>query len=96
MDTYNKAMSESQITNPLSKDGSLINFQNLISQAPVPITIFKGPNFIVESINNKALEIWDKTHDKVLANHFVNYLQKQKVGYYKYSIKFTVLVNPLQ
>ncbi|MFV8353812.1 ATP-binding protein [Flavobacterium sp. XS2P14] len=66
MDTYNKAMSESQITNPLSKDGSLINFQNLISQAPVPITIFKGPNFIVESINNKALEIWDKTHDKVI------------------------------
>jgi hypothetical protein len=36
MDTYNKAMSESQNDNPLS-NGSLINFQNLISQAPVTI-----------------------------------------------------------
>jgi hypothetical protein len=42
MDTYNKAMSESPITD-LSKDGSLINFQNLISQAPVLITIFGDP-----------------------------------------------------
>ncbi len=66
MDTYNKAMSESLITDPLSKGGSFINFQNLILQAPVLITIFRGPNFIVESINNKALEIWDKTYDKVI------------------------------
>ena len=66
MDTYNKAMSESPINNLSTKDGSLINFQNLISQAPVFITIFRGPNFIVESINNKALEIWDKTHDEVI------------------------------
>jgi PAS domain S-box-containing protein len=66
MDTYNKAMSESPITDPLSMDVSLMNFKNLISQAPVLITIFRGPNFIIESINNKALEIWDKTYDEVI------------------------------
>lgn len=66
MDTYNKAMSESPITDLSPKDGSVINFQNLISQAPVLITIFRGPNFIVESVNNKALEIWDKTYDEVI------------------------------
>ena len=66
MDTYNKAMSESAITDTLIKDGSLVNFQNLISQAPVLITIFRGPTFIVESVNNKALEIWDKTYEEVI------------------------------
>jgi hypothetical protein len=43
MDTYNKAMSESQITDPFSMDVSLMNFKNLISQAPVLITIFEDP-----------------------------------------------------
>ena len=66
MDTYNKAMSQTAITDPLIKDGSLVNFQNLISQAPVLITIFRGPTFIVESVNNKALEIWDKTYEEVI------------------------------
>ena len=66
MDTHDKTMSASPITDLPTKDGSLMNFQNLISQAPVLITIFRGPNFIVESVNNKALEIWDKTYDKVI------------------------------
>ena len=66
MDTYNKAISESSSTDSLTKDESLIRFQNLISQAPVLITIFRGPNFIVESVNNKALEIWDKTYEEVI------------------------------
>ncbi len=66
MDTYNKAMSEFAITDSLVKDGGLIHFQNLISQAPVPITIFRGPTFIVESVNDEALEIWDKTYDEVI------------------------------
>ena len=65
METYSKAMSESPITDLPTKDGSLINFQNLISQSPVLITIFFGDLiFIVKSNNNKAIEIWDKTFGK--------------------------------
>ncbi len=41
-------------------------FRNLIMQAPAPITTFKGPSFIVEKINETALEMWGKTYDEVI------------------------------
>jgi hypothetical protein len=87
MDTYNKAMSESPITDPSSMDGSLINLKPDFTGT---VQNFRGPNFIVESINNKALEIWDKTYDEVIGKPFLNCLLKQKMVYYKYSIKYTL------
>jgi len=41
-------------------------FRNLILQAPVLITTFQGPTFIVETINKTALEIWGKTYEQVI------------------------------
>ena len=41
-------------------------FRNLILQAPVLITTFKGPSFIIETINEKALELWGKTYEEVI------------------------------
>ena len=41
-------------------------FHNLISQAPVLIATFKGPNFIVEAVNKMALEIWEKSYEEVI------------------------------
>ena len=41
-------------------------FRNFILQAPVLITIFQGPSFIVDTINKKALEIWGKSYEEVI------------------------------
>ena len=71
MDTPNNAMIATAITDPLLSSSNLENFQNVILQAPVLITIFRGPTFIVESTNNKALEIWNKTHDEVIGKSLI-------------------------
>src|SRR6185295_8047936 len=36
-----------------------------IKRAPVGIVIYKGPDFIVEAANDRALEMWGKTLDDV-------------------------------
>lgn len=36
-------------------------FRRLIHQAPVAINVFKGPDLIIESANERMLEIWNKT-----------------------------------
>lgn len=41
-------------------------FRNLILQAPVLICTFIGPSFIVETINNTALEIWEKSYEEII------------------------------
>lgn len=41
-------------------------FYNLFLHAPVAITILRGPEFIIELANEKALELWDKTIEEVL------------------------------
>jgi two-component system sensor histidine kinase VicK len=38
-------------------------FRSLIKQAPVAINVFKTRDLIVDSINDKMLEIWNKTDD---------------------------------
>ena len=47
-------------------EASEAKFRNLIVQAPVLITTFSGPSFIVETINEKALELWGKTYEEVI------------------------------
>jgi two-component system sensor histidine kinase VicK len=42
------------------------NLRRFILQAPVAIALFKGPNFIVEIANNRALELWGRSLEEVL------------------------------
>lgn len=42
------------------------NLRNLILKAPVAMCIFRGPNYIVEIVNDRMLESWDKTQKEVL------------------------------
>jgi two-component system sensor histidine kinase VicK len=41
------------------------NLRRFILQAPVAIALFKGPNFIVEIANNRALELWGRNLEEV-------------------------------
>ncbi|WP_461452091.1 PAS domain-containing protein [Mucilaginibacter sp.] len=42
------------------------NLRSFILQAPVAIALFKGPDYIVEIANNKALELWGRELDEVI------------------------------
>src|SRR4029079_9435845 len=39
---------------------------HLLQKAPVAMVIFKGPTFVIEYINEKTLEIWNRQKEKVL------------------------------
>jgi len=41
------------------------NLRRFILQAPVAIILFKGPDFIVEIANNRALELWGRNLEEV-------------------------------
>ncbi|WP_158994958.1 ATP-binding protein [Mucilaginibacter sp. L196] len=41
------------------------NLRRFILQAPVAIALFKGPDFIVEIANNRALELWGRNLEEV-------------------------------
>ncbi|NDP22644.1 MAG: PAS domain S-box protein [Paludibacter sp.] len=41
-------------------------FRNLILQAPVPITTYLGPSFIIDIVNKTALEISQRTYEEAL------------------------------
>lgn len=41
------------------------NLNNILLQAPVAISIFKGPDLTVELVNDKALSMWDRTRQQV-------------------------------
>ncbi len=45
---------------------SEVKFRNFILQAPVLISTFQGPSFIIETVNKTALEIWGKSYDQVI------------------------------
>ncbi|WP_303463160.1 PAS domain S-box protein [Tamlana sp. 1_MG-2023] len=42
------------------------NLRLMILQAPVAIGIFRGPDYVVEIANTKALELWGRTEEEVL------------------------------
>jgi len=42
------------------------NLYNLVMQSPVGMAVFKGRDFIVELINDLALEQWGKTRSQVI------------------------------
>jgi PAS domain S-box-containing protein len=40
--------------------------QNIFSQAPVAIAIFRGPSFIIDFANEKVLEYWARSYEEVI------------------------------
>lgn len=42
------------------------NLRNIITQAPVAMCIFKGPEHIVETANERMLEFWGKSKEEVV------------------------------
>lgn len=41
-------------------------FHNLISQAPVLIVTYRGPTFIIETINDYSIEAWGKSYEELI------------------------------
>ncbi|HZH96445.1 MAG TPA: PAS domain-containing protein, partial [Flavisolibacter sp.] len=50
----------------LKVQGLLKKFQNLLMQAPVPICIFRSPQFYVELANEQMLQFWGREEEKVM------------------------------
>jgi len=42
------------------------NLKNLVAHAPAAMTVFRGPDHIVEVANAKALELWNRTANEVM------------------------------
>lgn len=42
-------------------------FRDTVRQAPTAISILRGPHFIVETANDKMLELWGKTAEQVIS-----------------------------
>ena len=42
------------------------HLRNLFSQIPAAISIFKGPDFIIEVVNDVALEYWQKSYAEII------------------------------
>ena len=42
------------------------NLKQIIGQAPVAVAIFSGPEYVVEKVNTKALELWGRSEEQVL------------------------------
>jgi PAS domain-containing protein len=50
----------------LKVQGLLKKFQNLVMQAPVPICIFRSPQFHVEIANEQMLQFWGRAKEQVI------------------------------
>ena len=55
-------------------------FRNLILQAPVLISTFISSNFIIETVNKSALEIWGKTYEQVINKPLFEVLPELEEG----------------
>src|SRR5690242_5708728 len=45
---------------------SAANFMNMVTQAPFSIAILRGPQYIVEVVNDRALELWRRKREDVM------------------------------
>lgn len=45
---------------------SSMNFMNMVIQAPFSIAVLKGPEYVVEIVNDKALELWHRKREEVM------------------------------
>jgi PAS domain S-box-containing protein len=42
------------------------NIRNVILQSPAPTVLLKGPSMVIEIVNEKALEVWGRSHIDVI------------------------------
>lgn len=54
------------------------NLRLVILQAPVAIAIFRGPQYIVETVNARALELWGRTETEVMCKPILEAMPELK------------------
>ncbi|HUR11204.1 MAG TPA: PAS domain S-box protein [Flavitalea sp.] len=55
-----------KVLSAIKLEKSVSNLHKIIHQAPVAMCIFRGPDFIVETANERMFEIWGKSSDEIL------------------------------
>src|SRR5437762_10952089 len=50
----------------IAAGGDIRDLFHLFQKAPVGMVIYKGPSFMIEYINEKTLEIWDKKKEETV------------------------------
>ena len=45
---------------------STANFMNMVLQAPFSIAVLRGPGYVVEVANDKALELWERGREEIM------------------------------
>ncbi|CAN5469710.1 hypothetical protein BH11BAC2_BH11BAC2_14230 [soil metagenome] len=59
------------------------NLRNLILQAPVAMSVISGPNFIIDLVNRKQLELWRKEEVEVLKKPLLDVFPEIKAQTYE-------------
>jgi PAS domain S-box-containing protein len=55
------------------------HFRNMVSQSPIPMTILRGKDYIIESANKVMIEdIWRKREDEVIGNSILDVFPELK------------------
>ena len=49
-----------------SRKASEENIRNIMMKAPAAMMLLRGPEFVLEMVNEKVLEIWDKRYEEVI------------------------------
>ncbi|MBO0937295.1 PAS domain S-box protein [Fibrella sp. HMF5335] len=53
---------------------SELKFRSLLAQAPVALSLMRGPDYVIDLANERALALWDKTSEAVLNKPFAQAL----------------------
>ena len=80
MNTLKKFKHKVQRISLSKMDTNKPNFRHLMLQAPMLITVVKGSSFIIETINEKALEVWGKSYQEVINKPLFKVLPQFKDG----------------
>ena len=62
-------------------DADEAKFQNLIMQAPVLMAIYKGPSFIIDTVNKSAIEAWGKSYEELVNKPFFEVFPEFEDGF---------------
>ena len=75
-ETINEITAQKNFIHSLSESEK--KFRNTVMQAPVGITVLRGPNFIVEMANATYLQVIDKTEEEFVGKALYDVLPEQK------------------
>ncbi|GAO43142.1 PAS domain-containing sensor histidine kinase [Flavihumibacter petaseus] len=82
-ETTNKVETIRKLENAqIALQRSEVNLQNMIQQAPVAISILKGPDHIVEIANDRMFELWGKPRSQMMGKPvFDELVEARKEGF---------------